>query len=400
MTARAVKSHPCLFLLATLLVLSPLSVAKMAAQVPGATRDSAASERFGLSSDAVEVPGKRAARTKRYRIPGTRRFAEVATGRVLHFTDAVGALRSNRPVFVTVGDETVADQGAMTVAASSEGLTVTSKADGGAVTFVTTNRPSVNGKRVGTRIPGQSLQWFWDLDPFELKLISAPIAQREGQATYDFPVVYTDGMTPFALDADGNLESGDLFFGAPVLLGADGESHDGYAAWSLAPSGAVISLMVDDTALPDSALPYRIDPPITQLAAFAGHFQYAPLFDAFDQTWDVPTRALTNNNSKAKAADLDPALSHVTDGLYIYGFGFDLDPQAVVVGVEVTMDRSVQGCGGCNVPADCVEEDQVYLSLDAVSVVGSNQAGLSQPTRDTLRIRQLEPAGREAHPTY
>jgi len=250
--------------------------------------------------------------------------------------------------------------------------------DNGAVFFLTATRPAASEKAIAVEIAGQTLRWSWELSDSELKLISDPIAQPIGSKDYHFPVRYVGDFAPFVIE-DGELFSGDLMFGAPVLLGADAETYQGYAAWKPSRSADELVLSVNDSRLPKSAFPYRIDPPIVEMAALADHFTAAP-FDGYDQTWDVPSRALTNNNSKAKANDLDPAVPEVSEGLHIYDFGFDLDPQAVITGVEASIDRSVQGCGGCTVPADCIEDDQLFLTVDGLAVEGNNQAGLSQPT--------------------
>ena len=65
-------------------------------------------------------------------------------------------------------------------------------------------------------------------------------------------------------------------------------------------------------------------------------------------------------------------------GLFACG---EKDTKLKVTGIEVTLDRSVGGCGTCTVPADCVQENLFHLTKDGVSVAGTNHSLLEAPRR-------------------
>ncbi len=332
----------------------------------------AAAVEFGIPEHAREVIARRGERTKRFRLPAGS-FAEVASGRQLHYLEDGARWRQIAVSFRADGADRVAERLPFTVRTTGDGVAIGSRDEAAAVVFLSAARPTLDGERITFAIPGDDLAWHWQARPAELKLISDPIARRQGQALYVFPIRREGGFAPFVLNERGELESGRFIFARPLLLGADGETYEGVSAWQSWRRGDTLRLEVDDTALPPEAFPYRIDPPISELAAAADSVTWSP-FSAAALGWDDPHRALTNNNAKAKAMDLAPEPNaSVTQGLYLYDFGFQLDAQAVVTGVSVTLDREIMGCGGCNA-SDCVVDDRLYLTVDGQSVVGNNMA--------------------------
>jgi hypothetical protein len=237
-----------------------------------------------LRSDSRELPSQRTERTERFRLPGRGRFAEVATGRRLHYRDGDGLWKSSDASFALVGTERVADRLPFSVRATDRGLAVGARDGSSGVVFLTRGLPAVEGKSITTSF-GAGVSWRWTLSSTELKLVSAPIAASGGKATYRFPYQPFGGFGPFTVDAAGALRSGSFLFGRPVLLGAGGETYDGLASWETR-SGELV-LHVDDASLPAGAYPYRIDPPLTRAAAQAANFTAAP-FDSWNVAWDDP----------------------------------------------------------------------------------------------------------------
>lgn len=167
------------------LCLPVLSLAGESRSQTGPARvERTAAVRYHLPSDAEEVVAHRGERTKRFHIPGTSRFAEVATGRVMHYRDTEGELRDTEAVLRPVGLDAVADSLPFGVRVTSEGLLVGTRDGNAGVLFLTEDRPSASGERISTRVTGQTLDWYWDVSRTELKPPSGraptPIRRRRG----------------------------------------------------------------------------------------------------------------------------------------------------------------------------------------------------------------------------
>ncbi len=214
----------------------------------------------------------------------------------------------------------------------ADGIAIGSRDEGQGIVLLTESRGGVAGKRIGARPQRGSLGWSWELSDSELELSSGVVRRRQGAQAHVFPYRLWGGFAPFAVDAKGQLSNGAWVFGRPFVQGADGVAYD-IVRWEVRAAAQELVLHLDDSALPARAYPYIIDPAIGPYSAtVAANFTAAP-FNQFTKTWDDPARALTNNNAKAKVADMAPAPSaDVTDGLYISGFGFNVAPLAVVTG--------------------------------------------------------------------
>ena len=100
---------------------------------------------------APEIAGARTERTKRFRA-GARSFAEVATGRPLHFRDASGRWRDSRAEFQLRGGRLVADAFPFHVTADRDGVSITIPDGDGIITFLTTTRPTRSDRTLRTQI--------------------------------------------------------------------------------------------------------------------------------------------------------------------------------------------------------------------------------------------------------
>jgi hypothetical protein len=233
----------CSWALAVLLVGGVASAAEKGTE-PG---------RFELRPDSRELPSRRSERTKRFRLPGSGRFAEVATGRRLHYRDGDGKWQASEASFALAGAERVADRLPFAVRATAGGLAVGRRDGSAGVVFLTRGLPAVQDNRITTSFESESLPWHWTLSATELKLVSAPVASSRGAAIHRFPYEPFGGFAPFSVDAGGSLRSGEFLFGRPVLLGSDGEAYDGLASWE-ARAGEIV-LHVNDSSLPVNAYP-------------------------------------------------------------------------------------------------------------------------------------------------
>ncbi len=358
--------------------------AKHALGEPAAVAKPAEPTEFGLGGDARELTNRRSAKTKRFRTEANGRtlFAEVSTGRVLHYQNEEGKWRRSGAGFRSEGADEIADARPFSVRVAPDGLAIGRRDESGAIVLLTRKRPTRDRKRISASFSGQDLTWDWLLSDTELKLVSRRVARRTGATEYVFPYRLSGDFAPPTLGLDGSIGNDVIRIARPFLLGADGEVYDDLASWEVRSATSRIILRVDDSDLPSRALPYRIDPSVTALGnATAANFGLTP-FDTYDEVWTDPDRALTNNNSKAKAQDL--AAGDTSSGLRIYDFGFDIPDNAEIVGVEAEFDRSTEGCGGCG-GSDCIRDHEIRLAADlspddpaaaadSATVVGANEA--------------------------
>ncbi|MDX2168313.1 MAG: RHS repeat-associated core domain-containing protein [Deltaproteobacteria bacterium] len=325
-----------------------------------------------MPAGASEVTEARTARTKRFRLPGRPGvFAEVASGRPMHVRDRAGAWGEARPGFVARGGALVAEQLPQRVEIRADGVAVGDPDGAGGVLFLSGSVPRLSGAHVRMRTPGDALTWEWTPSATELKLASRPVPAPRGLKSYAFPYLPWGGFAPLTLDDTGALRSGAWMFARPFVLGADRESYE-VARWVLGNREGDLRMVVDDRVLPAAAFPYVIDPPVTE-AGTATSVTWAPYFNGSRVDWDDPSRVVSNNNAKAKAVDLTPAGIARSTGLYVHDFGFALDAPAKIVGIEIALDRSVGGCGGCSVPSDCVRTEHLFLTK-AGAVTGDDNA--------------------------
>lgn len=333
-------------------------------------RELSAPTRFGVRADAVEVPAGRSETTKRFRLPDGS-FAEVATGRTLHVRDATGRWRDARADLTARGDELVAEALPFSVRLVPDGVAIGPRDESRGIVLLTEARPTGGGAHFGARPPRGDLDWHWDLGPNEVKLTSAPVAQRRGVRDYEFPYRLWGGQPAPRLDASGQVISNEFVFGRPFVLAADGERYD-VVQWVLPAGSATLILRVDDRPLPRAAYPYRIDPSIgPQPPTVAENVTFGPYANP-TPGWDDLDYAFTNNNAKAKRDNL--AVNAATQGLYLHGFDFgQLGDAAVITGITVVLDRDTSGCGGCQ-PSDCITDDQVHLTKTGTSVAGTSMA--------------------------
>jgi hypothetical protein len=115
------------------------------------------------------------------------------------------------------------------------------------------------------------------------KLTSPPFTSRIGARAYSFAYELTGGAPPLEVDSEGGLLCPGVFsMPRAFALGADGKVYRA-SPWAFGPSGTV-SMTFDDSALPDAALPYRIDPSTQFAVATGGNDASADNAGGFDST--------------------------------------------------------------------------------------------------------------------
>ncbi len=93
------------------------------------------------------------------------------------------------------------------------------------------------------------------------KMLGASTPASQGPKTYTFTYRLLGNAPPLTLDADGSISCGTLFkMARPHLNGADGRTY-AESSWTL--GAGTLSFSYNDTSLPASAYPYRVDPSTT-----------------------------------------------------------------------------------------------------------------------------------------
>jgi RHS repeat-associated protein len=132
---------------------------------------------------------------------------------------------------------------------------ITRKATAGSL-LLAVGRPTLAADATATLVRG-GLTWTFRLEPTGLEFAAAPIATRKGAFTVAFPYTLTGGLPPLTLQADGSVGNGTYHVTAPLVIGADRATYP-ICTWQAQPE--LLTLACDDRALPDTALPYVIDP--------------------------------------------------------------------------------------------------------------------------------------------
>ncbi len=121
---------------------------------------------FRLGGQAREVTSKRGAKTKRFRVGrsagagGNRSavFADVSTGKSLHYRDGDGKWQRSRAEMKAIGLDEVADTLPFSVRTTRRGLSIGTRDGGGGIRFLTAKRPSRQRQVITTVFAGQTLK--------------------------------------------------------------------------------------------------------------------------------------------------------------------------------------------------------------------------------------------------
>jgi hypothetical protein len=315
--------------------------------------------------------------TKRFRVGD--RFAEVAHTSPLHYWQAGSGWQDIVLEFHADGQELVADKIPFTVRLSKKGIAIGDRDGSQGVLFTTEEPPVVDGVDISAPVAGSPVLWHWTLTETGLLLESEPLTRPRGKQKYTFSYYAWGGFAPFVPDDNGGLTNGQWIIGSPVLEGADGTIYRN-ALWEVSEGSTDLILRADDRSLPKAAYPYRIDPTFGPvLPGSASNFTNSP-FDPSAVPWDPADWARANDGHHARADDLAPG--NLSQGLYVSDFHLtNLHTQAVILGIQVTVDADVAGCSGsCQAGVDRITEEHLCLTKNGSSVVGSDHAGTERGT--------------------
>lgn len=128
------------------------------------------------------------------------------------------------------------------------------------VRFQLPGAPTVSGSSVSYS-DATGGTWTYTVTAKGSKLVGPPVTTRLGAKTFTFTFEYVGAPPAFATQADGSLYNGEIRIPRAKVLGADGQEYFAQG-WTI-PNSVSISFVWDDTSLPASAFPYRVDPSST-----------------------------------------------------------------------------------------------------------------------------------------
>lgn len=203
--------------------------------------------------------------TKHHAVPSGLRVAEI--GRRLHYFRG-GVWRDFDSSLTAVGgNRYVADKSDFVLDADGTGLAVYDFESGKGIRFLFPRPPDrVDGRAAYWTTA--AAEWKFTLNRSGMKA-TALITSRRGPITYNFDAQMLGGLAAPNPDGSGNLVQPAGVFVVPrsVVIGADGGRYQ-CGPWTRA--GGRVSFDFDDTALPDDAFPYVVDPSTTFNVAAGG----------------------------------------------------------------------------------------------------------------------------------
>jgi hypothetical protein len=204
---------------------------------------------------------------------------------------------------------------------------------GGGVTFLT-GRPALTTEKHGT-LQRDGLEWKLEVTRDGLMWESEPIASKRGVSTLSLPYVLNGDWEPFAVGDSGAARNSVWQLSRPFLKGADGLLYP-LCHWQTASDPQRLLLHCDDAALPDSALPYTIDP--TSGPKFTGLCENVA---GTGSDWTLLSRCSDGSNNLRSTSSV-PA-GGTSDYLEATDFGFSVNTipvGATIDGVLVQWEQS------------------------------------------------------------
>jgi RHS repeat-associated protein len=204
-------------------------------------------------AEPVELVSLRTRDSKTYLNPDGTYTAEF--GKLLHYQAAPAEWNDVDLSFRADGADQVADRNEVTVRVTDRGIEVAERATGKGIRWLTPTRAAVSGRTA--RLSTQGLEWVYTNRKSGLKL-SATVSAHLGRRAFAFPYELVGGAEALEVQSGGDLVSDTFVLPRAMVLGADGSSYQ-VGWWRLLP-GARAAFDLDDSALPDAAFPYELDP--------------------------------------------------------------------------------------------------------------------------------------------
>lgn len=214
----------------------------------------------------TELVARRTRDSKTYQLPGGKR--QVVFAPFTHYQNDQGVWEDVDLNFRFDGLDRLIDKHLIAFRADASGLSIFHKPTGRGIRFNFPRRPD--------RVSGRTAEWdladgtTWRLTARKTGLkTEATVIAKRGPKTYTFSGTMLGGLAPPNEDGNGNLvqPAGHFVIQRPEVLGANGVVYP-TSGWTR--QGGNISFNFDDTALPNEALPYVIDPTSTFNVAASG----------------------------------------------------------------------------------------------------------------------------------
>lgn len=205
----------------------------------------------------AEIVSRRKQNAKHFSLGGRSRQAVFAPHQ--HYLNDQGNWDEVNLSFTADGLNWRIDRHLLNYRADATGLSVFHKSTGRGIKFLFSRRPD--------RVLARAVEWeladgtIWRLQARKTGLkTTARILTRRGPRTYRFDAEMLGGLAPPQEHASGNLVHQQFIIARPVIDGADGIQYE-TSGWRIVAGEAAFDF--DDTALPDTAFPYIIDPTTT-----------------------------------------------------------------------------------------------------------------------------------------
>src|SRR5512139_643461 len=224
----------------------------------GQEPDAQAPSDVGLPADFVEDVGARGQARTVFR-SGPRTVGIFST-RSEHYETTPGTWRRKKAHFRTDGADDVSDDNDVVVRLTNSPtrIQITDRAGNG-VAFPLAARAVRTSDTTFTASVG-AITLTYTLTTSGVKA-AATISQRLGAQTWTLDYTLLGTATASIL-ADGSLQIGVFTIPRPVAIGADGNRYAIASGWELRPASKV-RVAMNDSSLPDPALPYVLDPTTT-----------------------------------------------------------------------------------------------------------------------------------------
>lgn len=189
------------------------------------------------------------------------------------------------------------------------------KLTGNGIRFILANQPSTTpGSDTLTFAGG----WTYTHGPAGGKILGPSVNAAQGPQSHTFNYELMGAAPELVENPDGSISCGNVFrMPAPHLLGADDFPY-AYGSWDVDPVARSITFAYNDTDLPASAYPYRVDPSTSFLVSLGGNDQRVEKFASAYTTADFTAASLTRATSESSVytrRGLSASLYRVANGL-------------------------------------------------------------------------------------
>ncbi|MBI3386971.1 MAG: hypothetical protein HY027_04430 [Deltaproteobacteria bacterium] len=237
-------------------------------------------------------------------------------------------------------------------------------------------RPAVDANPTSTIVAG-GLAWTLMLDRDGQHWTSEAVNAPRGVTTVDWPYELSGMWEPFTVDPDGDAVNSFWRVSQPRIVGADGTEVP--CTWQAAIFPQRLVMACDDSSLPETALPYVIDP------VFGPGNPGTCAEDAANgeaTAWGGETHALSSDNLWATAL---VAPGNTSRFLKCTNFGIgpgNLPYDATITQTLVRVERHCQAAATCQTNAIRLVKDGIVQATEHVDDPTADWPATTDATKD------------------